>query len=94
MGFSLKNYINFDFMITPVVMKILCLVETVLILLGGFIGLILLFTIHVGAGIAGIFLVPIVVAFLIILNRIGNEVLVVLFQIHKNTTKISQNSEK
>jgi hypothetical protein len=87
------SFLNFDKMITPVIIKILFYIGIAIAIIGGvvvfFSGIITAFQQHVfGAALGGIIGGPLVVILGMMMARIYAELLIVVFQIHENLVAI------
>ena len=90
---KIRSLLNFDKMITPVLIKILFYIGVAASIIGGIIvffgGLISAFQQNsFGAAIGGLIGGPLVVILGILLARVYAELLIVVFQIHENLVAI------
>lgn len=100
---KLKNFLSFDRMITPVIIKVLFWIGMIGSIIGG---IVLFFTVLIGGisdgsfgGIVGSFLLGLIggllVMFLgILVSRIYAEILILVFQINESLTDIKHLLEK
>mgnify|MGYP003613984246 FL=1 len=93
---KIRSLLNFDKMITPVLIKILFYIGVAASIIGGIIvffgGLISAFQQNsFGAAIGGLIGGPLVVILGILLARVYAELLIVVFQIHESLVAIKDN---
>lgn len=91
-----RSFLNFDKMITPVIIKILFYVGIVMAIIGGVVvffgGIIGAFQQDsFGAALGGIIGGPLVAFLGIMMARVYAELLIVVFQIHENLVAIKRN---
>jgi uncharacterized membrane protein (UPF0136 family) len=90
---NFRSLLNFDKMITPVIIKILFYIGIALSVIGGitalFGGIISAFQQNsLGPAIGGLFGGPLVIVMGILLARVYAELLIVVFEIHQNLVAI------
>ena len=88
-----RSFLNFDKMITPVIIKILFYIGIIMELIGGVVvffgGIIAAFQQNsFGAALGGIIGGPVVAFLGVLMSRVYAELLIVVFQIHENLVAI------
>lgn len=90
---NFRSLLNFDKMITPVIIKILFYIGIALAVIGGIVilfgGIVSAFQQNsVGPAIGGLLGGPLVVVLGILMARVYSELLIVVFEIHQNLVEI------
>lgn len=90
-----RSFLNFDKMITPVIIKMLFYIGIVISVISGVVvlfgGIISAFQQNsIGAALGGLVGGPLVVIFGMLLARVYAELLIVVFQIHENLAAIKR----